>query len=172
MKKLNIGCGRDIKPGYINIDIAKLAGVDVVCDISKEKLPFQDNEVDEVVCIDILEHVDLIFALREIHRVLKPAGKLTLRVPHFTSANNYIDPTHVRMFSVRTFKFFTKRSLHDRDYYFDFAFSSIQQSRITFQRRYFFISWLANLSEKFSAVYEDSPLRIFPAGNIEMVLIK
>lgn len=172
MKKLNIGCGRDIKAGYINIDIAPLDGVDIVSNISKEKLPFQDNDVDEVVCIDILEHVDLIFAMREIHRVLKPNGKLSLRVPHFTSANNYIDPTHVRMFSARTFKFFTKKSLHDRDYYFDFAFSSIQELKITFQRRYFFISWLANRSDKFNAVYEDSPLRIFPAGNLEVVLIK
>lgn len=169
MKKLNIGCGRDIKEGYINIDIAPLSGVDMVCNISKENLPFQDNDVDEVVCIDILEHVDLIFVMREIHRVLKPNGKLFVRVPHFTSSNNYIDPTHIRMFSIRTFNFFTKKSLHDRDYYFDFAFSSIQESKITFQRRYFFISWVAN---KFNALYEDSPLRMFPAGNIEIVLIK
>lgn len=34
MKRLNLGCGRDIKKGWINLDILKLPGVDVVYDLT------------------------------------------------------------------------------------------------------------------------------------------
>ncbi len=30
MKKLNLGCGKDIRKGYINLDLKKLPGVDIV----------------------------------------------------------------------------------------------------------------------------------------------
>ena len=43
MKKLNLGCGTDIKKGYINLDVAKLDGVDVVHDINRLPLPFKEN---------------------------------------------------------------------------------------------------------------------------------
>jgi hypothetical protein len=32
--KLNLGCGPDIREGYINIDVRELPGVDVCMDIS------------------------------------------------------------------------------------------------------------------------------------------
>jgi len=35
MKKLNLGCGNDIKKDYVNLDIAKLQGVNVVWDVNK-----------------------------------------------------------------------------------------------------------------------------------------
>src|SRR3989344_2394548 len=103
MKKLNLGSGRDIKKGYINLDLHKLDGVDVVWDIEKLPLPFKDGEFDEILCQDILEHVEYIPVLRELHRILKPRGRLLNRVPHFTSRNNFGDPTHRRMFSIKTF---------------------------------------------------------------------
>ena len=40
MKKLNLGCGNDIRQGYINLDVAELDGVDVVWDVNKLPLPF------------------------------------------------------------------------------------------------------------------------------------
>ena len=33
--KLNLGCGTDIRPGYINVDVISSRGVDMVCDITK-----------------------------------------------------------------------------------------------------------------------------------------
>jgi ubiquinone/menaquinone biosynthesis C-methylase UbiE len=73
-------------------------------------LPFKNEEFNEILCQDILEHTDYVPILRELHRILKPGGKLIIRVPHFTSRNNFIDPTHKKLFSINTFDFFVKDS--------------------------------------------------------------
>jgi ubiquinone/menaquinone biosynthesis C-methylase UbiE len=51
--------------------------------ISGPKLPFQDAMFDAVVIIDLLEHLqqDAEF-IQECHRVMKPAGRLIVNVPH------------------------------------------------------------------------------------------
>src|SRR3989338_8232959 len=66
-RKLNLGCGRDIKTGYINIDKSKTAGVDVAHDLDKYPWPFKDNYFDEVYGRDVIEHVkDLFRAMKGI----------------------------------------------------------------------------------------------------------
>lgn len=59
--------------------------VQFIDDLCTSKLPYEDNTFDLVICKDVFEHLlDPIFALDEIRRVLKPAGKLLLHVPnHF-----------------------------------------------------------------------------------------
>src|SRR3989338_8456713 len=135
-KRLNLGCGENIKEGWVNLDSAALPGVDVVHDIEKIPFPFKDGEFDEILCRDVLEHVEYIPVLRELYRILKPGGVLRVQVPHFTSRNNFVDPTHKKMFSVSTFDFFVKGTskFAERAYYFDFSFSGIKSSRITFKR--------------------------------------
>jgi len=91
IKKLNLGCGTKIMKGYINLDKINLNGVDVIHDINNIPLPFPDNYFNEVTARNILEHTkDLIATMREIHRILKPKGKLIFRIPMgftYTSAN-------------------------------------------------------------------------------------
>lgn len=58
MKKLHLGCGEDIKEGYINLDFLKMDGVDVVHNLNKFPYPFEDNQFDEVYASHILEHLD------------------------------------------------------------------------------------------------------------------
>src|SRR3989338_9371651 len=151
VKKLNLGCGNDIKQGWVNLDSAKLPGVNVVRNIEELPLPFGDGEFDEILANDILEHVEYIPVLKDLHRILKPGGKLTVRVPHFTSKNNFADPTHKKLFSVVTFDFFSKHPVFgkpkDREYYFDFHFDHIKKIHITFERssRWFFYNRLIDL---------------------------
>ncbi len=180
-KKLNLGCGRDIKEGWINLDSANIPGVDVVHDIEKLPLPFHDEEFNEILAQDILEHVEYIPVLKDIHRILKNGGLLTIRVPHFTSKNNFIDPTHKKRFSINTFDFFVRTTKlgEKREYYFDFMFSEITSRHITFERssRIFFynriIEPLVNHSLKTQQWYESSMLsRLFPAENIIIILVK
>lgn len=174
--KLNIGCGNDIREGFVNLDISQLPGVDVVCDIDKNLLPFEDNSFEYIICIDILEHVEYIRVLKEIHRILKPGGVVEIRVPHFTSSNNFIDPTHKKMFSFRTFSFFADNIRYNRNYYFDFQFSEVLSSKITFMSKNP-INWpfilFVNLNNTTRKIYEETFLRsIAPAYNVEVQLKK
>ena len=185
-KKLNLGCGVDIKEGWVNLDSAALPKVDVVHNIENLPLPFADNEFDRILAQDVLEHVEYIPVLKDLHRILKPGGSLTVRVPHFTSKNNFVDPTHKKLFSVSTWDFFVKHSASGNKhiekecaYYFDFAFDRTTSRRITFEKssRVFFynrfIEPLVNCSPGMHMFYESSGLsRLFPAENIIITLIK
>lgn len=172
MKKLNLGCGSDIKKEYINLDIANLPGVNVVHDINKLPLPFKKEEFDYILCQDILEHIDYIPLLKELHRILKKDGIIEIRVPHFSSRFNYIDPTHKKQFSFQTFQFFIQNSeIHNRDYYFDFHFKKIIYTKITFEKGLIFYNYILepiiNSGEIFKRLYEATCLaRIFPGANI------
>ena len=70
---------------WINLDIVKFEGVDIVADAS-EHIPLETGSVDEIRCIHVLEHVTrdkYPLMLREMHRVLKPGGVLYVEVPDF-----------------------------------------------------------------------------------------
>ena len=109
MKKLNFGCGLDIKEGYVNMDILKIKGVNVVHDFNKFPYPFKDNEFDEVLTSHVLEHLDdLVKVMAELKRICKPNAKIFIRVPHFSCGVSYRDPTHKRLFSYFTFDYFTE----------------------------------------------------------------
>lgn len=183
-RKLNLGCGRDIRSGFVNLDQTPLPGVDVVHDLGRLPLPFGDGAFDEILCQDILEHLhDYVPLLGELHRILAPGGRLVMRVPHFTSRDNFVDPTHRRLFSVDTFGFFAAEAPpskgHERDYYFKFRFGRLESVRITFPRGSrlllpnSIVEPLVNRTHRAQVFYEQSGLsRLFPAENIEAVLIR
>lgn len=177
-KKLNLGCGHDIRTGWINLDKAHLPGIDIVHDIEKIPLPFSNEQFDTILCQDILEHVDFIPVLREIHRILKTGGELHLRVPHFTSWRNFDDPTHKNMFSIRTFDYFVKNCRIKREYYFDFHFSKIKQKRFLFDKNPFFYNYIVEIVVNSHKIFKDILYeatcisRLFPANSVVIVLQK
>ena len=176
--RLNVGCGTDIKPGWVNLDSHKLPGVDVVHDIEKTPWPFEDGSVAHVFCANVLEHVEYIPVMKEIHRILCENGTVGIMVPHFTSRNNFVDPTHRKMFSIRTFEFFVKDSTYGRDYYFDFHFGKIERRRITFEKRAplffnYIVEPVINIAPASMILYEATFLaRLFPAADILVELRK
>jgi predicted SAM-dependent methyltransferase len=79
MTKLHIGCGKDIKHGYENIDLHEGP-----IKMSMESLKYPSNSVDEILSNHALEHIEHIkteIVLKEWYRVLKPNGILKFTIP-------------------------------------------------------------------------------------------
>ena len=92
--KLLVGCGRHHREGYVNLDIAKMPGVDVVHDLDKFPYPFKDNTFSEIVAEHVLEHLaDLMSVMREFHRISKQGGIIKIVVPYYHSHGAFQDPT-------------------------------------------------------------------------------
>ena len=88
--RLQIGCGKFPRPGWINTDNKVRPGVDCVADLRGD-LPFRDGAFDCVVAIHVLPHIPLAGlapALARIRRVLKPGGVLRLALPDLEKALN------------------------------------------------------------------------------------
>jgi len=80
--RLHVGCGIAILPGWCNIDIQALPGVDVVADVTKG-LDFKD--VEFIFCEHFIEHLQLDDGIRFLHRccaALRPGGILRLSTPN------------------------------------------------------------------------------------------
>lgn len=115
--KLNIGSGRQRVDGFTNIDMTQIIDgnnnktVDIVMNIEKEPLPYQDDSVDEILIDNVLEHlVDLRFVMNECHRVLKKGCVMRGCVPMAGTDYDFKDPTHVRHFIPATFGYFCGES--------------------------------------------------------------
>jgi SAM-dependent methyltransferase len=84
--KLNLGCGSTKLEGFTGVDSFPDNKPDVLCDFTAGPLPFKDGEVDEVVMLHTIEHIQKQkhpFILAEIRRVLRTGGKLCLTYPNF-----------------------------------------------------------------------------------------
>jgi len=148
MKKINLGCGLDIKKGYINLDTIKLKGVNVVHDLNKFPYPFKENEIDEIYTSHVLEHVqDFILVMKELHRICKNKAIISIRVPHFSCGVSYRDPTHKRLFSYFTFNYFT-----------DECFYNLPQFKILKRRLNFTRLAFPQLNYLFNPIINLSPL--------------
>ena len=61
-------------------------------DVCMNNLPFNDNDIDAVVVIAVLEHLENPFYfVREVERVLKRGGKFIISIPHVFSIRGRIE---------------------------------------------------------------------------------
>src|SRR5258708_28997174 len=113
--KLNLGCGQNKVPGYLNVDKFDACGPDQVVDLEIFPWPFADNSADEILMNHVLEHLGqetriFLGIMRELYRVLKPGAQLRVRVPHPRSEAFLGDPTHVRPLSPTVLSLFSKKN--------------------------------------------------------------
>lgn len=104
-KVLDVGCGE--KPyavwmtgveQHVGVDVFPGPRVDTVI-TPEQRWPFDDTSFDAVLCTQVLEHVsDLDHVLAEIHRLLKPGGRLVVTVPFLY--NQHGAPNDYRRFSL------------------------------------------------------------------------
>jgi len=106
MNRLNVGCGDDIKKGWVNLDFHNKNGADVIFDLNNiflgKKLPFKDNFFGYVYCSHVLEDFsEPIKIMDELFRVCKIGGRVEIRVPFET--RTWLNIDHKRGFSLFSF---------------------------------------------------------------------
>ncbi len=118
--RLNVGCGRNIMEGWINLDMMMLDGVDIIADLddcANTALPMEDNMIDEFLLSHVIEHINSPLPLmQELYRIAKPSAKLVMRVPHGASDDAWEDPTHVRAYFTNSFGYFSQPFYWRADY--------------------------------------------------------
>lgn len=110
--KLNLGCGTNKKPGYVNVDRAH--GPDVAHDLESFPWPWPDSSVEEIAAEHILEHLGrdpatFIGVMKEMYRVCKHGARVFIVVPHPRHDDFLNDPTHVRPITLNVMALFSKK---------------------------------------------------------------
>jgi SAM-dependent methyltransferase len=133
---LDVGCNvgeflghcREAHPGLLLAGVEVNAGAlaaarrlvpgAVLCRAGAEALPFAAGAFGCVTCIEVLEHVPAgrrAAALAEMRRVLRPGGRLVLRVPH-AGLFAGLDPNNARFRAPRLYRALVGRGLRDDGY--------------------------------------------------------
>jgi len=108
MTKLNLGCGTDVRDGWVNVDTYPVSPVVIKADV-EIGLPFEDGSFDSILASHVLEHVVRFDrAWNDIHRVLKTFGTIEVHVPYGYNT----DPYHIRYFDLNTVKRLTAYNDH------------------------------------------------------------
>lgn len=87
-RKLNLGSGIHRKEGYVNLDWNSENQPDVIHDLNIFPYPFQDQEFDVIEADHVMAYLERpLQVMIELHRLLKPGGTLTIKVPHFSRSS-------------------------------------------------------------------------------------
>lgn len=106
---LDVGCGRNKRPGAIGIDRNRDTAADVIADIDSGKLPFRDGVFSEVWLVHVIEHVaDVIAMVEEVHRIAQVGARIVVETPHYTDFSSFCDPTHRWHLNSFSFRYFTE----------------------------------------------------------------
>jgi len=118
--------GIDISEYAINMAKQELKKTKLfVHDVEKGLDMFRDNFFDLVTMFDVIEHLKSPFlVLKEIYRILKPAGKLIITTPNLNALDRFVrkvirkeniwhgfvDKTHIYLFTPKSLAFLVERS--------------------------------------------------------------
>jgi len=139
--KLNLGCGLNAPPGWINIDASLTARLsmhrklyNVLCKLGhiepiawpknikisdvRKGIPFPDNSARAIFSHHMLEHMDYEdadFVIREGHRCLCEGGVIRIIVPDlYTLAKRYVDSMNSDPQADHSHDFLRVLNMHDQ----------------------------------------------------------
>lgn len=168
MKKLNIGCGTDIKKDYVNLDSCNLAGVNAVHNLNDFPWPFKNDIFDLIEANHILEHLnDIPKCLREIWRISKNKGVVKIRVPHYASPGAWFDLTHKHPFGWMSLDYMANNKIHKHSVGKRHSHEYGEKEKFNIQRKLLFgklhrIMGIQALANKFPIFYEMYMAYVFP----------
>jgi SAM-dependent methyltransferase len=176
MKTLDVGCGLKKRADAIGIDNNPRSHADVIHDLNAIPYPFHENEFDEIVCDNVLEHLDnVLHVMEELHRVAKPNARVTVIVPFFGHRNAYNDITHRHFFCYHSFDYLVDGTSHS-----EYHYSSVRYliRSITFDKnagtRHWFDRWICRFANRHPDLYENRLSHVVPVKTItyELVVVK
>lgn len=114
--------GIELKPKYVNLAQEQFEVLNI--NLEHDTFPFQDQEIEVIICNQILEHLKNIFLpLSEMDRILKIGGHLIIGIPNIAALHNRffilfgrqpscstIEGPHVRSFTHKEFLKFIKKN--------------------------------------------------------------
>ncbi|MBI5094222.1 MAG: hypothetical protein HZB26_17510 [Candidatus Hydrogenedentes bacterium] len=106
--RLNLGCGRDYRSGWINVDSNPEVLTDVRADLSRD-LPFVENSVDEIYLDNVIEHIPrerLFVFLEELYRICHAGARIRIYAPHYSGMHAFKHLGHYQYFGVGSFDIF------------------------------------------------------------------
>jgi len=111
IKKLNFGCGHDIRENFDNIDIVKRdKRIKKTFDFNKFPYPLKDNTYDYILVSQVLEHLfEPNKVLMELWRISNPGAIIEIGVPYYSNKASYSDMEHKIHFSSTAFEKLDKR---------------------------------------------------------------
>jgi len=115
--RLHLGCGDELKPGWINVDLSARDSRSLVnganeiifvnCDLRLGSLPLDDNSCEIIYSSHFFEHLEYLQGLalmRDCYRILKPGGLFRISLPTFKELfRAYLanDEEYVRLIDLR-----------------------------------------------------------------------
>ena len=170
--KIDVGCGRGCREGFVGVDRLKLPGVKIIHDLDLHPYPFADNMVDEVWMDNVLEHLaNPLGAMEEIHRITRSGAIIHIAVPYFRSFYATIDPTHRNFFGVHWFNYFDPRHVFFKKYHYSEATFHVEH--LEFDREFAqvskrkFLYWLMRwIAKKKPAGYEARLSHLYPLNSL------
>lgn len=155
LRRLNVGCGLDLRADWTNLDMIDYGG-NTICDLNQFPWPFPDSHFDEILASHVLEHmVNFNAVITEIWRVSRPDALVVVRVPFFLSTKYYSEPDHRIPFGIRSFdnyedisrrrlKFYERWKLGHRTNYGSPARFQVEEKRFNFSN-FAALRWMNHL---------------------------
>ncbi|MFO0458821.1 MAG: methyltransferase domain-containing protein [Burkholderiales bacterium] len=119
--RLNLGSGRDYRPGWLNVDVVARTEPDLVLDLSRPlELPaalpgarggevlLEAGGLERVHASNVLEHVaDLPGLMTTVLALLREGGEMEIEVPYERAPTAWQDPTHLRAMNENSWLYYT-----------------------------------------------------------------
>jgi len=119
--RVNLGSGKDYKPGWLNIDILARAQPDLVLDLGQAQsfpltlqgergaeILLAPDSLDLLYANNVLEHVpDLPMLMGNALTLLKEGGEFQIEVPYEKALTAWQDPTHLRALNENSWLYYT-----------------------------------------------------------------
>lgn len=142
--RLNMGCGLDVREGYLNAD-AYTSGPGVTrVEMTRTPWPFPSNHFKEILLSHVLEHVPPIFrrdregrprdvlmdVVEELYRVLRPEGVVDVRVPLGGTGLDFCHWQHYRHVTPAWFQYLNQSNFEAWPYKFNFEVAAPPKFRV------------------------------------------